>query len=197
MGYEHALTELNNSVVPHFSELDFVFGLPLLSESNIIKSKGTVSKTTGTTYLFNYTNEEKQFSLLMIDYWTSFAKYGYVNNINFKILKINNSYINRDPNHVSLDNSFLRKTNWPKFSADNPSVFILKAEKQVDNKKMFDEWEAKHRFWYETLPNLIYNKCKMERSRSISKNKSLTIFRLEYWKFIISMLASLLFVSLV
>lgn len=71
MGYDQALVQLNNSVVPHFSELDFVFGLPLLSMSGLIKSKSRPK------YLYNYTKEEVEFSLLVIDYWTNFAKYGY------------------------------------------------------------------------------------------------------------------------
>lgn len=74
MGYDLALNMLNHSVVPHFSELDFVFGLPLLSVSELIKSKTAKGK-----YTYNYTREEMHLSMLMIDYWTSFAKYGLEN----------------------------------------------------------------------------------------------------------------------
>lgn len=70
MGYDQALVALNNSVVPHFSELDFVFGLPLLSMSNLIKNKSRNKHT------YNYTKDEIEFSLMVIDYWTSFAKHG-------------------------------------------------------------------------------------------------------------------------
>lgn len=84
IGYDQALIKLNHSVVPHFSELDFVFGLPLLSRSGLIKNKSRLK------YLYNYTKEELEFSLLIIDYWTSFAKYGSVNLtflLNFTLFK--------------------------------------------------------------------------------------------------------------
>lgn len=71
IGYDQALVKLNYSVVPHFSELDFVFGLPLLSMSGLLKGQSRDGK-----YLYNYTKDEVEFSLLMIDYWTNFAKYG-------------------------------------------------------------------------------------------------------------------------
>ena len=60
----------NKTIVPHYSELDFVFGLPVLSKSNLIDFKDNK------TFLFNYTNEEYNLSILMINYWTNFAKYG-------------------------------------------------------------------------------------------------------------------------
>lgn len=66
--YQKALKKLNNSVTPHFSELDFVFGLPVLSQETLLPKKS------GQEY--NYTQEEFDFSLKLIEYWTNFAKIG-------------------------------------------------------------------------------------------------------------------------
>jgi carboxylesterase type B len=70
LGYENALAKLNFSVIPHFSELDYVFGMPVLSRSNLVRTKNNYK------YAYNYTREEYEFSLLIVDYWTNFAKYG-------------------------------------------------------------------------------------------------------------------------
>ncbi|CAF0867929.1 unnamed protein product [Brachionus calyciflorus] len=67
--YEVALKQLNYSVTPHFSELDFVFGLPVLSKENLIRANKSV-------LAYNYTDEEYQFSFDLIEYWSNFAKYG-------------------------------------------------------------------------------------------------------------------------
>lgn len=70
--YESALDYFNHSVVPHFSELDFVFGLPVLSKSNLVSAKDEER-------LYNYTRDEYDLSVLMIKYWSNFAKYGFLN----------------------------------------------------------------------------------------------------------------------
>ncbi len=67
--FDKALTKLNNRVIPHFSELDFVFGMPILAKSNLIQ-------TNDSSKLFNYTMEEYELSFSMINYWINFAKYG-------------------------------------------------------------------------------------------------------------------------
>jgi carboxylesterase type B len=67
--FEKALKQLNNKVIPHFSELDFVFGMPILSKSNLLKTNDTAK-------IFNYTNDEFELSYSMIKYWINFAKYG-------------------------------------------------------------------------------------------------------------------------
>ena len=61
----------NGTVAPHHSELDFVFGLPMLSTSNNLSFKNN-------KYAYNYTATEFQMSKLLIKYWSNFAKYGYV-----------------------------------------------------------------------------------------------------------------------
>ena len=68
--FEEAEKFHNRSVVPHYAELDSVFGLPILVASNLIKYKDN------TSLIFNYTKEEYELSILMINYWTNFAKYG-------------------------------------------------------------------------------------------------------------------------
>jgi hypothetical protein len=68
--FEEAEKFHNRSVVPHYSELDSVFGMPILVKSNLIKYKDNKS------LVFNYTKEEYDLSILMINYWTNFAKYG-------------------------------------------------------------------------------------------------------------------------
>lgn len=65
--YRQALKKLNNSVTPHFSELDFVFGLPVLSQEMLLQTSGLE---------YNYTREEFDFSLKLIEYWSNFAKTG-------------------------------------------------------------------------------------------------------------------------
>ncbi len=67
--YQFVFMQLNNTVVPHFSELDYVFGLPILSEQNLIKYKTN-------NFNYNYTQDELALSVLMIKYWSNFAKYG-------------------------------------------------------------------------------------------------------------------------
>jgi hypothetical protein len=67
--FDKALKKMNNKVIPHFSELDFVFGMPILSKSNLLKSNDSVKQ-------FNYTSDEYELSHSMIKYWINFAKYG-------------------------------------------------------------------------------------------------------------------------
>jgi len=62
---------MNKKVVPHFSELDYVFGLPALSATNLIVKKFKNSK-----YEYDYTSHEHLLSLKMMMYWSNFAKYG-------------------------------------------------------------------------------------------------------------------------
>jgi hypothetical protein len=69
----------------------------------------------------------------------------------------------RDPNKESPKEALvkLKKPQWPKFDANNPSVFKLAAKKQEQaTASLFSEWQAKHDFWYKLLPNEIYNECK-------------------------------------
>lgn len=66
--YKEALVKLDNSVTPHFSELDFVFGLPILSKENLIP------KNAGLEY--NYTQQEIELSISIIENWANFAKNG-------------------------------------------------------------------------------------------------------------------------
>jgi hypothetical protein len=68
--YMNAFKQMNSSAVPHFSELDYVFGLPILSKLNLIKYKDNVK------YLYNYTQEDYKISLQLMKYWSNFAKYG-------------------------------------------------------------------------------------------------------------------------
>lgn len=68
--FEEAEKFHNKSVVPHYAELDSVFGLPILAKSNLIKYQDT------TSLFFNYTKEEYDLSILLINYWSNFAKYG-------------------------------------------------------------------------------------------------------------------------
>jgi carboxylesterase type B len=63
MAYKH----FNKSVSPHHTELDFVFGLPMLSKSSNLYYKSTK---------YNYSDIETKLSILVIKYWTNFAKYG-------------------------------------------------------------------------------------------------------------------------
>ena len=67
--YKEAHARLNKSVVPHFSELDYVFGLPVSSRLNLNRFKSELNA-------FNYTQEEYELSLTVMNYWTNFAKYG-------------------------------------------------------------------------------------------------------------------------
>jgi hypothetical protein len=60
-----------NKVSPHFSELDFMFGLPFLSKAGLIRTKNNV-----TGYKYDYTSQETELSERMMDYWSNFAKYG-------------------------------------------------------------------------------------------------------------------------
>ena len=69
--YSSHMRAYNNNVIPHFSELDYMFGLPLLSRAELIKTKNA---TAG--YAYNYTNEEYELSERMIKYWSNFVKYG-------------------------------------------------------------------------------------------------------------------------
>lgn len=66
--YKTALAKLNNSVTPHFSELDFVFGLPVLSREILMPNNSGLA--------YNYTQEEFDFSLKLIKDWANFAKHG-------------------------------------------------------------------------------------------------------------------------
>lgn len=73
------------------------------------------------------------------------------------------NHIFRDPNKESPKEALvkLKKPQWPKFDANNPSVFKLAAKKQEQaTASLFSEWQAKHDFWYKLLPNEIYNECK-------------------------------------
>jgi hypothetical protein len=70
--YMNAFKQMNSTAVPHFSELDYVFGLPVLSKSNLIKYKDEVK------YMYNYTQEDYKISLQLIKYWSNFAKYGLI-----------------------------------------------------------------------------------------------------------------------
>ena len=67
--YQYVFKQLNNTVVPHFSELDYVFGLPILSKQNLIKYKTS-------NFNYSYTDDEMALSLLIIRYWSNFAKHG-------------------------------------------------------------------------------------------------------------------------
>ena len=64
---------MNMQVVPHFSELDYVFGLPALSAMNLIEKK-----TNNENYDYDYTPEEHLLSMKIILYWSNFAKHGLV-----------------------------------------------------------------------------------------------------------------------
>lgn len=56
-------------VSSHYTELDYVFGLPILSKLNYLEYKND-------KYSYKYTDMEYNISLLIIKYWTNFAKYG-------------------------------------------------------------------------------------------------------------------------
>jgi hypothetical protein len=45
-------------------------------------------------------------------------------------------------------------------------VLNLKASAQAENLDIFQKWQKKHRFWYETLPNKIYDECLEKHSNS-------------------------------
>ena len=62
---------MNKQVVPHFSELDYVFGLPTMSTMNLIEKKAN-----NENYDYIYTLHEHLLSLKMMLYWSNFAKYG-------------------------------------------------------------------------------------------------------------------------
>lgn len=72
LDFDSHLVKLNKSAVPHFSELDFVFGLPMLSKYDLIKAKNV----SASEFLYNYTEPEYLLSKKLISYWTNFAKYG-------------------------------------------------------------------------------------------------------------------------
>ncbi len=72
MDYAPHAKAYDNKVSPHFSELDFMFGLPVLSKAGLVKAKNNV-----TGYKYDYSDEEDELSQRMIAYWSSFAKYGY------------------------------------------------------------------------------------------------------------------------
>lgn len=68
--FEQAYKHYKKKVVPHFSELDFVFGLPILSKNNLTGFKDQAHN-------YEYPSSEYKLSMLMIGYWSNFAKYGY------------------------------------------------------------------------------------------------------------------------
>ena len=75
--FKEAYAKMNKSVVPHFTELDYVFGLPILSYLDLIGSK---------MHPYNYTEEEFNLSLTMMTYWTNFAKNGYFYSEKFSLI---------------------------------------------------------------------------------------------------------------
>ena len=66
---EEAYKIYKGAISPHNTELDFVFGLPMLSKTNNLNHKSD-------KYFYNYAQNEVDISILMIKYWTNFAKYG-------------------------------------------------------------------------------------------------------------------------
>ena len=64
--YKRVYDQMNKSVVPHFSELDYVFGLPILSKLNMVEYKKD-------SYPHIYTPKEYDLSLNMMRYWTNFC----------------------------------------------------------------------------------------------------------------------------
>jgi carboxylesterase type B len=64
----HAV-KYDNKISAHFSELDFVFGLPLLSRAELVHDKNNVTK-------YDYTADEYALSEKMIQYWSNFARSG-------------------------------------------------------------------------------------------------------------------------
>ena len=90
LAYNHFLKNIDmtpfresvGQVIPHFSELDLVFGLPVLNKLNMMKN-------TDKEFQYKTTNEEYELSLLMMKYWSDFVKYGYLT-----IFILNNHLLN-------------------------------------------------------------------------------------------------------
>lgn len=66
---------MNGEVVPHFSELDYVFGLPILSNLDMVNYKNNNKRRDEHVYR----QEEYDLSYEMMGFWANFAKYGYFN----------------------------------------------------------------------------------------------------------------------
>lgn len=69
----------------------------------------------------------------------------------------------------------LNKPLWQKFDARNPNVFKLAGKQQVEaNKNLYNEWLAKHDFWYKQLTNEIYDKCLdlIDNAKSLAHSSS-------------------------
>lgn len=67
--YRNVYEHLNGNIVPHFSELDYMFGMPILSRKNLIRYKSKA-------FDYDYSQTEYDLSILMMKYWSNFAKYG-------------------------------------------------------------------------------------------------------------------------
>jgi hypothetical protein len=65
-----AYNAYNQKIAPHNAEMDFVFGLPVLAKFNLINNYDDDE------IFLNYTDMDYDVSLLMIQYWSNFAKYG-------------------------------------------------------------------------------------------------------------------------
>lgn len=67
-----------------------------------------------------------------------------------------------DPNFNGSEDEFVKvdKPKWRQFEAQHPNIFKLTTKKQDSKPNIYNQWLEKHDFWYNKLPNEIYNECK-------------------------------------
>lgn len=58
---------------------------------------------------------------------------------------------------------------WKSFSSNVSNIFELNGKRKSLMTNLFKKWIEKHQFWYDKLPNNIYNNCLNE----IDKNQIL------------------------
>ncbi len=61
---------------------------------------------------------------------------------------------------------------WSDFTADNPNVFQIDAENQTENFLLINKMLEKHEFWYETLPNKLFDDCLKESHKTSTTTKT-------------------------
>ncbi len=66
---------------------------------------------------------------------------------------------NSDPNYSNRNDDRQEET-WEPFQKRQPNIFRIRSNKQKNNSlDLMKKWLAKHAFWYEHLPNRIFDQC--------------------------------------
>lgn len=68
--------------------------------------------------------------------------------------------------------------NWTQFNKKHPNIMNINSQKPSTNESLIKEWLKRHEFWYETLPNKIYDSCLQQ----VDKNCSNSIFFFDFIK---------------